>query len=80
MCIEVLLARFPELKHFQSSDPNFLEEKGQAAMQLLADLACSEKDCLRVGEIGVIKCGACGSRKATYSPDFFTRAKENRLA
>eukprot|EP00969_Alexandrium_andersonii_P022219 972438-Alexandrium_andersonii.AAC.1 len=49
MCIDVLLARFPELRHFESSDPKFREQKGQAAMQLLADVACANTDCLRVG-------------------------------
>eukprot|EP00969_Alexandrium_andersonii_P208629 9214475-Alexandrium_andersonii.AAC.1 len=50
-------------------------------MQLLADVACTSLDCLRVGEIGVIKCSACGStRQGIYEPEFFRRIKQNRLA
>eukprot|EP00969_Alexandrium_andersonii_P073623 3246905-Alexandrium_andersonii.AAC.1 len=27
VCIEILIARFPELKHFEASDPKFHEDK-----------------------------------------------------
>eukprot|EP00969_Alexandrium_andersonii_P186242 8227886-Alexandrium_andersonii.AAC.1 len=49
-------------------------------MQLVADIACGNPNCLRVGDIGVLKCAACGYMKTAYAPDVLKRAKENRLA
>eukprot|EP00969_Alexandrium_andersonii_P156536 6920449-Alexandrium_andersonii.AAC.1 len=57
MCIR---DRFPELRHLAASDAQFREKKGIVALQMVADIACVNADCLRVGDIGVIKRGACG--------------------
>eukprot|EP00969_Alexandrium_andersonii_P355420 15444362-Alexandrium_andersonii.AAC.1 len=54
-CFDVLLARFPELRRLEASDPKFRGAKGTTALQLVADLACANPSCLRVGDIGVIK-------------------------
>eukprot|EP00969_Alexandrium_andersonii_P217285 9598583-Alexandrium_andersonii.AAC.1 len=37
--VEILLARFPELRHLEASDAQLRERKGIAALQLVADVA-----------------------------------------
>eukprot|EP00969_Alexandrium_andersonii_P170175 7523989-Alexandrium_andersonii.AAC.1 len=49
-------------------------------MQLLADLACQNAECRRVGDIGVFKCAACGHIKTAYAPDVLERTRVNKLA
>eukprot|EP00969_Alexandrium_andersonii_P363300 15461627-Alexandrium_andersonii.AAC.1 len=80
MALEVILERFPELKHFRASDRTFYTTRGPAATQLLADLACQNEECRRVGDIGVFKCAACGQMKTAYAPDVLGRMRQNKLA
>eukprot|EP00969_Alexandrium_andersonii_P308583 13639806-Alexandrium_andersonii.AAC.1 len=46
--LELLLERFPELKHFRASERGNFYKRGPAALQLLADLACQNDECRRV--------------------------------